>query len=69
MLVVSLSGVNFGFCSHLGCYGQNAIIFGREGLIKGCTQKVTVSFICLCLKMVSFRAQKKLRVRVRVGLL
>ena len=27
MLVVSLRGVNFGFCS-----GQNAIIFSREGL-------------------------------------
>ena len=27
MLVVSLRGVNFGFCSHLGCFGQNAIIF------------------------------------------
>ena len=26
MLVVSLGGVNFGFWSHLGCFGQNAII-------------------------------------------
>ena len=25
MLVVSLRGLNFGFWSHLGCYGQNAI--------------------------------------------
>ena len=25
MLVVSLKGVNFGFWSHLGCSGQNAI--------------------------------------------
>ena len=33
MLVVSLSGVNFGFWSHLGCSGQNAIIFSREGLV------------------------------------
>ena len=33
MLVVSLRGVNFGFWSHLGCFGQNAIIFSREGLI------------------------------------
>ena len=32
MLVVSLRGVNFGFWSHLGCSGQNAIIFSREGL-------------------------------------
>ena len=33
MLIVSLRGVNFGFWSHLGCSGQNAIIFSREGLI------------------------------------
>ena len=29
MLVVSLRGVNFGFWSHLGYSGQNAIIFSR----------------------------------------
>ena len=39
MLVVSLRGVNFGFWSHLGCSGQNAIIFACEGLVKGCTRK------------------------------
>ena len=33
MLVVSLRGVNFRFWSHLGCSGQNAIIFNREGLV------------------------------------
>ena len=33
MLVVSLIGVNFGFWSHLGCSGQNAIILSREGLV------------------------------------
>ena len=33
MLVVSLRGVNFGFWSHLGCSGQNALIFSREGLV------------------------------------
>ena len=60
MLIVSLRGVNFGFWSHLGCYGQNAIIFSREGLVYGCKRKVTVFFICLCLKMLSFRGQKKL---------
>ena len=32
MLVVSFKGVNLGFCSHLGCSGQNAIIFSRKGL-------------------------------------
>ena len=33
MLVVSLRGVNFGLWSHLGCSGQNAIIFSGEGLV------------------------------------
>ena len=33
MLVVSLRVVYFGFWSHLGCSGQNAIIFSREGLV------------------------------------
>ena len=33
MLVVSLRGVKFGFWSLLGCSGQNAIIFSREGLV------------------------------------
>ena len=33
MLVVSLRGVNFGLWSHLGCSGQNATIFSREGLV------------------------------------
>ena len=39
MLVVSLRGVNFGFWSHLGCSGQNAIIFSRKGLFKGCSRR------------------------------
>jgi len=39
MLVVSLRGVNFGFWSHLGCSGQNVIIFSCQGLVKGCTQR------------------------------
>ena len=33
MLAVSLRGVNFGFWSRLGCSGQNAMIFSREGLV------------------------------------
>ena len=33
MLIVSLRGVNFGFWFHLGCSGQNAIIFSCEGLV------------------------------------
>ena len=44
MLVVSLRGVNFRFW----CSGQNAIIFSRKGLFKGCTRrniiKLFVSF-------------------------
>ena len=33
MLVVSLRRVIFGFWSHLGCSGQNAIIFSRQGIV------------------------------------
>ena len=33
MLIVSLRGINFAFWSHLGCSGQNAIIFSRESLV------------------------------------
>ena len=37
MLVVSLRVVNFGFWSHLGCSGLNAIIFSHKRLIQDCT--------------------------------
>ena len=33
MLDFSLSAVNFGFWSHLGCSEQNATVFSREGLV------------------------------------
>ena len=33
MLVVPLRSVTSGFWSHLGCSGQNAILFSREGLV------------------------------------
>ena len=33
VLVVSLRDLHFGFRSHLGCSGQNAITFSREGLV------------------------------------
>ena len=33
MLIVSLRRANFRFWSHLGCSGQNAIIFSHEGLV------------------------------------
>ena len=45
MLDVSLRDVNFGFWSHLGCSGQNAIIFSREGHVKGCTRKNIKIFV------------------------
>ena len=34
MLVVSFRGVNWGIWYRLGCYGQNAIIFSHQGLVK-----------------------------------
>ena len=37
MFVISLRGVNLGFWPHLGCSGQNAIVFRHEGLVEGCT--------------------------------
>ena len=33
MLVVSLRGENFGFCSHLGCSRQSANILSCQGLV------------------------------------
>ena len=46
MLVVSLRVVNFGFWSHLGCSGLNAIIFSHKRLIQGCTwRNITKLFI------------------------
>ena len=44
MLVVSLRGVNFGFWSHLGCSGQNAIIFAVRVSIRVARDEVTVIF-------------------------
>ena len=40
--------LNFGIWSHLGCPGQNAIIFSRKGLFQGCTRrnyKILIRFI------------------------
>ena len=69
MLVVSLSGVNFGFWSHVGCSGENAIIFSRERLVYGCTRKNIKMYIyCLCFNMVSFRGQKSFS-HTHIGLL
>ena len=55
MLIIPLWGVNFGFWSHLGCSGQNAIIFSREALILGCTQRNIKIYIFVCFNMVSFK--------------
>ena len=49
ILVVSLRGVNFGFWSHLGCSGQNAIIFSLEGLVQGCTRKKNKNTYLICI--------------------
>lgn len=32
MLVISLRGVNHGFCSNLGCSKRNVIIFSQQGI-------------------------------------
>ena len=40
MLVVSLRGVNIGFWSHLGCSGQNAIVFSREVSFRLASEKI-----------------------------
>ena len=40
MLVVSLRGVNFEFWSHLGCSGQNAIIFTVKVLFRVAREKI-----------------------------
>ena len=71
MLFVSLRSINFGFWSHLGCCGQNVIIFSPERLVQGCTQKNIKKYIyidCLCFNMVSFRGQKSLG-HAQIGLL
>ena len=60
MLVVSLRDVKFGFWSHLGSSGQNAIIFSRQrSRLRLHAEKYKI-YICLCFKIVSFRGQKKL---------
>ena len=46
MLVVWLRGVNFGFWSHLGCSGKNAVLFSPEGLVEGCTRRNIKIYLC-----------------------
>ena len=57
MLVVSLRGVNFGFWSHLGCSGQNAIIFTRDGSRLALQAK---KIYCLCFTWSPLGGRKKL---------
>ena len=61
MLVVSPRGVNFGCWSHLGCSGQNVIIFSRQGLVEGCTRRNNKTGRILILYMYSFRGLHKNR--------
>ena len=64
LLVVSLRGVNLGFWSHLGCFGQNVyiytFIFQHEVKVSLPSLKVAVFFLFFCVmdNMVSFRGQK-----------
>ena len=69
MLVVSLRGVNFGFWSHLGCSGQNAIIFSREGLVYGCTLKKWKNLYIACVLTWSLLGVKKNLGHTQIGLL
>ena len=70
MLVVSLRGVNFGFWSHLGCSGQNAIIFSREGLVQGCTRKnIKIYIFIVCVLTWSLLGVKKSLGHAQIGLL
>ena len=81
--VVSLRGVNVGFWSHLGCSGQNVIVFSRKDLFQGCTRRyIFCQFVLFtqfmysiasvpkehCNKMVSFRVKTRLA-HAQVGLL
>ena len=43
ILVDSLRGVNFGFWSHLGCSGQNVIIFSCEVSFRLARKKIESS--------------------------
>ena len=69
MLVVSLRGINFGFWSHLGCSGQNTIIFSRDGLVQGCTRKNTIYIYIVCVLTWSLLGVKKSLGPAQIGLL
>ena len=54
MLVVLFRGVNFRFWTHLGCSGQNTIIFSRKGLVQGCTRKKLKKIYLICIFLMHF---------------
>ena len=68
MLVISPRGVNFGFWSHLGCSGQNAITFSRKGLFQGCTRS-NIDKLFVCVLKWSFLGVKKWLGHAQFGLL
>ena len=53
ILVVSFRGVNFGFWSHLGCSGQNAIIFSRGSRL-GLHEKKYKNIYLICTFLIRF---------------
>ena len=70
MLVVSLRGVNFGFWSHLGCSGQNGIIFRRKRSRLGLHAKKFKKYMCVgILKWSLLGAKKKSLSHAHIGLL
>jgi len=53
-----------GFWSHLGCSGQNAVIFNREGLLYGYTRKIYI----VCVLTWSLLGVKKILGAAQIGL-
>ena len=47
MLVVSLRGVNFGFWSHLGCFGKNTIITVKASFRGAREEMYVFLFVCV----------------------
>ena len=55
ILVVSFRDVNFGFWSHLGCSGQNATVFSREGLVSvGVALEKYKNIYLICIFLIRF---------------
>ena len=69
MLVVSLTGVNFEFWSHLGCSGKNTIIFSRDGSRLGLHAKKYNNIYLICIFFWSLLGVKKSLGHAQIGLL